>query len=68
MNPRLERLQDYPFQRLNALKQGVVPNTDRPHVALSIGEPKHAPPAAVIAHLADEKRLTQRVLEKVSVL
>lgn len=59
MNPRLERLQDYPFQRLNALKQGVVPNTDRPHVALSIGEPKHAPPAAVIAHLADKRRLTR---------
>ncbi len=59
MNPRLTSLQDYPFQRLNALKQGLTPAQDRAHVALSIGEPQHAPPAAVVAHLADTERLTR---------
>ncbi len=55
MNPDLGRLQPYPFERLAALKQGVIPPRDREHIALSIGEPKHATPAlvtdAVIGHL-----------------
>ena len=45
MNPDLERLQPYPFERLAALTAGVQPPADRPVVALSIGEPQHAPPA-----------------------
>jgi len=54
MNPDLDRLQPYPFERLNALKSGTTP-PDKPHIALSIGEPKHATPrlitAALQAHL-----------------
>ena len=59
MNPRLEELQDYPFQRLNALQQGITPDPTTSHIALSIGEPKHAPPVAVVEHLADVKMLAR---------
>lgn len=45
MNPDLQKLQPYPFERLMALKAGITPPADKPHIALSIGEPKHAPPA-----------------------
>ena len=59
MNPRLSQLHDYPFQRLAALLEGVSPNADRPHVSLSIGEPKHEPPADVVEFLADRQRLSE---------
>ncbi len=52
MNPRLDSLQPYPFERLNALKAGVTPQTNLAHVALSIGEPKHLPPDFVLQRLA----------------
>jgi N-succinyldiaminopimelate aminotransferase len=51
MNPRLALLRPYPFERLRALLAGAVPPSDRPHVALSIGEPRHAPPPFVAAEL-----------------
>ena len=43
MNPDLQKLQPYPFERLAALKAGITPS-DKAHIALSIGEPRHAPP------------------------
>ncbi len=48
MNPDLEKLQPYPFEKLNRLKAGTQPPADKPHIALSIGEPKHQPPAFVV--------------------
>jgi N-succinyldiaminopimelate aminotransferase len=48
MNPDLARLHAYPFERLAALKQGVSAPADRTHIALSIGEPRHQPPALVV--------------------
>ncbi len=43
MNKDLALLQPYPFEKLAALKAEVTaPHT--PHIALSIGEPKHTPP------------------------
>lgn len=42
MNRRLDRLQPYPFERLNALLEGVTPNGALTHIPLSLGEPKHA--------------------------
>ncbi|MCB1801631.1 MAG: succinyldiaminopimelate transaminase [Gammaproteobacteria bacterium] len=55
MNPDLEKLQPYPFERLAELKAGITPPA-KSHIALSIGEPKHATPpliaAALQAHLA----------------
>ncbi|WP_444943809.1 succinyldiaminopimelate transaminase [Microbulbifer sp. ZKSA006] len=50
MNPHLEQLQPYPFTKLQALKEGLQA-ADKPHIALSIGEPKHAPPEFVRTEL-----------------
>ena len=47
MNPLLERLQAYPFERLSALLAGARP-PDLPAIQMYIGEPKHAPPAFVL--------------------
>jgi N-succinyldiaminopimelate aminotransferase len=47
MNPRLAELQPYPFEKLAKLKAGVSPPADKPHIALSIGEPKHETPAFI---------------------
>ncbi len=44
MNPRLNQLQPYPFQRLRELFATVTPNPVLKAVNLSIGEPKHATP------------------------
>jgi N-succinyldiaminopimelate aminotransferase len=57
MNPRLKKLNPYPFERLNALKAGLEPGSQTPHVPLSIGEPKHNPPEFVIDMLADPQML-----------
>ena len=55
MNPRLDQLQPYPFQKLRALFSGVEPDAGLSAINLSIGEPKHATPAfikeALTAHL-----------------
>ena len=47
MNPRLRQLRPYPFERLHALLADAAPPAGLRHVPLSIGEPKHAPPAFV---------------------
>jgi N-succinyldiaminopimelate aminotransferase len=47
MNPNLNLLQPYPFQRLRDLFKGITPNPDYPHINLSIGEPKHATPPLI---------------------
>jgi len=47
MNPRLQQLRPYPFERLRALLAGAEPPAQLRHIPLSIGEPKHAPPAFV---------------------
>ena len=47
MNPHLESLQPYPFQRLAKLKADSQTTSDEPHIGLSIGEPKHRAPAFV---------------------
>ena len=54
MNGRLELLAAYPFERLARLKSGIVPPASLPHIAMSIGEPKHAPPPFVIDALRRE--------------
>ena len=47
MNPELDKLHPYPFEKLATLKQGAIPPTSLEHIALSIGEPKHAAPSFV---------------------
>ncbi|MDA8128734.1 MAG: succinyldiaminopimelate transaminase [Betaproteobacteria bacterium] len=44
MNPRLDQLHPYPFQRLRELFAGVTPNPELRPVNLSIGEPRHPTP------------------------
>ena len=51
MNPLLERLQPYPFEKLRALLAANQPAKLRP-INLSIGEPKHPTPALVKEALA----------------
>jgi N-succinyldiaminopimelate aminotransferase len=53
MNPNLAKLQPYPFEKLAALKASAQISTDLPHIALSIGEPKHESPAFVKQVMAD---------------
>ena len=48
MNDRLALLTAYPFERLARLKAGQVPPAGLPHIAMSIGEPRHAPPNFVL--------------------
>ncbi len=52
MNPDLDLLHPYPFEKLAALKAGVEPPS-LPHIALSIGEPQHPAPVFVRQALAD---------------
>jgi len=53
MNPRLASLQPYPFERLRNLLAGAAPPASLHHIPLSIGEPRHAPPAFIRAALID---------------
>ncbi len=53
MNPRLNQLQPYPFQRLRELFAGVTAQPDLKAVNLSIGEPKHATPQFIKDALTD---------------
>ena len=47
MNPDLSKLQPYPFEKLAQLKAGITPPDNLRHIALSIGEPRHAAPAFI---------------------
>lgn len=47
MNPLLEKLQPYPFEKLRALLAGVTPDEKLKPINLSIGEPKHPTPELV---------------------
>ncbi|RID99285.1 succinyldiaminopimelate transaminase [Simplicispira hankyongi] len=47
MNPLLNRLQPYPFERLRQLFSEVVPPGHLPAISLGMGEPRHATPAFV---------------------
>ena len=47
MNPLLEKLQPYPFEKLRRLLDGVVGNENLKPINLQIGEPKHPTPELV---------------------
>jgi N-succinyldiaminopimelate aminotransferase len=53
MNPNLEKLHPYPFQKLRDLFAGVTPNAGYKPVNLSIGEPKHPTPALIKSALSE---------------
>ncbi len=44
MNPLLDLLQPYPFERLRQLFEGVTPSAAHDPISLGIGEPRHATP------------------------
>lgn len=52
MNPHLEKLRPYPFEKLRQLKRGIIPPNNLPHIALSIGEPKHPTPRFILEALS----------------
>lgn len=65
MNPDLDQLHPYPFEKLRQLLQGIEPPADRPHIALSIGEPKHPAPHFVVESLiAHTHQLSQYPLTR----
>ncbi|MBW7833517.1 MAG: succinyldiaminopimelate transaminase [Simplicispira suum] len=47
MNPLLQRLQPYPFERLRQLFSGVVPPAQLRSISLGMGEPRHPTPAFI---------------------
>lgn len=53
MNPGLDALQPYPFEKLARLFATVAPAADRSPIDLSIGEPKHPTPALILSALGD---------------
>lgn len=52
MNPRLDLLQPYPFEKLRLLMQDVRPSPDFSPISLGIGEPKHPTPEFIREALA----------------
>ncbi|NOX27973.1 MAG: succinyldiaminopimelate transaminase [Gammaproteobacteria bacterium] len=54
MNPGLNNLQPYPFQRMRALFGDAVPNESYAPINLSIGEPKHPTPDLIKNALISE--------------
>jgi len=54
MNPDLDKLHPYPFEKLATLKNGISPDPGIEHIALSIGEPKHKAPEFVLENLSQQ--------------
>jgi len=59
MNPNLDKLQPYPFEKIRNLLDGVSPPQAVKAISFAMGEPKHAPPGFVLDAL-------QANLDKVS--
>ena len=53
MNPLLDKLQPYPFEKLRRLFADITPNREHRPISLGIGEPKHPTPAFIQQALAD---------------
>ncbi len=53
MNPLLDQLQPYPFEKLRRLLADVTPNPAYRPISLGIGEPKHPTPAFIRQALTD---------------
>ncbi|KIF82595.1 succinyldiaminopimelate transaminase [Noviherbaspirillum autotrophicum] len=53
MNPLLDKLQPYPFEKLRLLFSGITPNSAYSPISLGIGEPKHPTPPFIQKAIAD---------------
>jgi len=64
MNLDLEKLQPYPFEKLNALKASCQLKDGQPpvkgHISLSIGEPKHDAPGFVLESISNNLQQINR--------
>jgi len=60
LNPRVSDLPEYPFDRLRTLLDGVRPPTGIKPLVLSVGEPRHAPPAMIAEAFAENAGLWGR--------
>lgn len=54
MNPHLNKLQPYPFERIRTLLDGVSPPPELAAISFAMGEPKHEPPEFVIEVLKSQ--------------
>ncbi len=59
MNPELDLLQPYPFEKLRELLKDIRP-ADKQRIALSVGEPKHDAPQFVLDALVEGLRGVQQ--------
>lgn len=59
-NDRLDRIGDYPFDRLRGLLGDVPPRDGWNPIALSLGEPQHSPPSSIRQTVSDEAVLWGR--------
>jgi aspartate/methionine/tyrosine aminotransferase len=55
LNARLDRLNDYPFQRLAELLEGLNPRANTEPVLMHVGEPQHQPPEFAIEAIAADR-------------
>ncbi len=53
VNPYLDQLQPYPFEKLRVLFEGIEPQPEFKPIRLSIGEPRHATPQIVLDAMAN---------------
>ncbi|KZN12801.1 succinyldiaminopimelate transaminase [Marinomonas sp. TW1] len=53
MNPFIDSLHPYPFQKLAELLEGIQPNPDKTLIKLTIGEPQHQAPQVAMEALAN---------------
>jgi len=53
VNPRLQSLQPYPFEKLRSLFEGVRPNPGLVQISLGIGEPRHPTPELIKRALSE---------------
>jgi N-succinyldiaminopimelate aminotransferase len=53
-NPRLDQLMTYPFERLTRMLDDLAPPPGIAPIVMSLGEPRHAPPAFVAETLSAE--------------
>lgn len=53
MNPLLDKLHPYPFEKLKALFAGITPNPQYSAISLGVGEPKHPTPEFIKQAVVD---------------
>lgn len=60
INDRLDRIGDYPFDRLRALLDGHTPRANDPPISLALGEPQHQAPEIVQRTINENSDLWSR--------